>query len=179
MACGRFGRRSVETCCWFTKSDGKSLVRLSTRSLSAGELLALQRLISISRARQLWGQCVDLHNVSDHIIMVLIIVIALMRIRQDGQHRHDVSRSGRGTHHRVSRAIWQEGIVWVSDSPARASISVDNSLTLCSQKFLLRAQKCRQCVLVLAMVEKEVAISSSFFQSLSKTFPILPFIKIQ
>ena len=73
----------METCCWFTKSDGKSLVRLSTRSLSAGELLALQRLISISRARQLWGQCVDLHNVSDHIIMVLIIVIALMRISQD------------------------------------------------------------------------------------------------
>ena len=108
----------METCCWFTKSDGKSLVRLSTRSLSAGELLALQRLISISRARQLWGQCVDLHNVSDHIIMVLIIVIALMRISQDGQHRHDVSRSGEGTHHRVSGAIWQEGIVWVSDSPA-------------------------------------------------------------
>ena len=80
--------------------------------------LALQRLISISRARQLWGQCVDLHNVSDHIIMVLSIVIALMRISQDGQHGHDVSRSGEGTHHRVSRAIWQEGIVWVSDSPA-------------------------------------------------------------
>ena len=151
MACGRFGRRSVETCCWFTKSDGKSLVRLSTRSLSAGELLALQRLISISRARQLWGQCVDLHNVSDHIIMVLIIVIALMRISQDGQHRHDVSRSGEGTHHRVSRAIWQEGIVWVSDSPARASISVDNSLTLCSETFLLRAQKFRQCLLFIVI----------------------------